>query len=106
VGDFQSGMLASSSLTFFFQLGQRSTHQSVRGGQEDHEAFQHSCPLQAHVSRIEATEASPSRERNRWNFVRTWEKTTDLSKVISLSDIFISPLEDMWEDLCALANAE
>ena len=43
-----------------FKLGQRSAYPAGCGGEEDHEAILYSGPLQAHVSRIEAVEASSS----------------------------------------------
>ena len=77
-----------------FQLGQGSTYQPGRGGQEDNEAIQHSCPLEAHIPRAETAETSSTRECRSWESVFKPDMT-DVGKVISLSDIFISPLEDM-----------
>ena len=76
------------------QLSKGSTHQSGCGGKEDHETLQHSGPVEAHIPRIEASQASAPRKRERLKRSRCTSKIDNL-QVISLSDIFISPLEDM-----------
>lgn len=75
------------------QLGQRSTHRAGGGRQKDHEAFQHPRAFEADLSGTQTSEAPSTRECMYW--VLSGDQRTDLAKVISLSDIFISPLEDM-----------
>ena len=76
------------------QLRKGSAHQSGCRSQEDYEAFQHSRPLQAHIPGIETPQAPAPRECKRWVDPESKSKI-DPFQVISLSDIFISPLEDM-----------
>ena len=77
------------------QFGEGSAHQPGRGDQEDHEAFQHSGPVEAHLPRVEAAQAPKTRER--MDNIRQVHSRRLLTadQIISLSDIFISPLEDM-----------
>jgi len=78
------------------QLGQGPAHQPGRGDQEDHEALQHSRALEAHIPRAEAAQAPQARECGHPPMRQTMGADFDVGQIISLSDIFISPLEDMY----------
>jgi hypothetical protein len=45
------------------QFRKGSTHRRIRCDQEDHEALQHACPLETHLSRAETSQAHPTRKR-------------------------------------------
>ena len=80
------------------QFRKGSTHRRIRCYQEDHETLQHSCPLETYLSRAETPQAHPTRKRSSSLTSSTlFPPTNSLSRqIISLSDVFISPLEDMW----------
>lgn len=51
-------LLKLHSLRLGLQLGQRPAHGASRGSEEDYEAFQHSSPIEAYLSRAQASQAS------------------------------------------------
>ena len=84
-------------LIWLAQLCQRSTYWAKCSREENHEAFQHPGPFQENIPRIEAVEAFEARECEFWNARKDIWYNADYLQVISLSDIFISPLEDMYD---------
>lgn len=105
------GPLSQNWLLTDLQLCQRSAHRASRCCQEDYETLQHSCPVKAHLPRAEAAEASQARKRTPIPpdsmlslALRRRSRALTLSQVISLSDIFISPLEDMYVGKSTLAT--
>lgn len=77
------------------QLGEGSAHQPGRGDQEDHEALQYSGFVKAHLPRAEVAQAPETRERMDTTQQLPRQRVLTAAQIISLSDIFISPLEDM-----------
>lgn len=77
------------------QFGQGPAHQPGSRHQEDHEALQHSGPVQAHLPRTQAPQASPPRKCAQ-SIPNHSGANSNAGQIISLSDIFISPLEDMY----------
>jgi hypothetical protein len=45
------------------QFRKGSTHRRIRCYQEDHEALQHACPFETHLSRAKTSQAHPTRKR-------------------------------------------
>lgn len=87
------------------QFRKGSTHWCICCYQEDHETLQHACPLQTHLSRVETSQAHPTRKRPSplTSSVLFLPAYTLSRQIISLSDVFISPLEDMWVSILPLA---
>jgi len=81
------------------QFCKRPTHRRICCHQEDYEALQHAGPLQTHLSRAQAPQAHSTRKRSSElsSLTSSFYSTPILSshQIISLSDVFISPLEDM-----------
>jgi hypothetical protein len=77
------------------QFRKGPAHRRIRGNQEDYEALQHTCPLQTHVSRAQTSQAHPTRKRLSPLPSFLSLPILSLLQIISLSDVFISPLEDM-----------
>lgn len=78
------------------QLFKRSAHGDLCRDQEDHETFQHTSTQQTNLPRAETPQAHSTRERP--SIFLLFERLADIYwgvQIISLSDVFISPLEDM-----------
>lgn len=95
-GVFFCLLARNTALMYCTQFGEGSVDRLVGGDQEDYEALQHTRVEQAHIQGAETLEAHPARK---CSFVTPFncKYWADISvQIISLSDVFISPLEDMY----------
>jgi hypothetical protein len=77
------------------QLGEGSAHGASGGRKEDYEALQHSCACKEDIQRTQAAQAPEARECACPTKMPEM-RSSNTHQIISLSDIFISPLEDMY----------
>lgn len=84
----------------FDQFGAGSIDRATSRRQENHEAIQHTRPVQENIPRIKTVETPATRKC--WSMPLDGDSPprrapkADNLQIISLSDIFISPLEDMY----------
>ncbi|OLL26133.1 Mitogen-activated protein kinase hog1 [Neolecta irregularis DAH-3] len=89
MGAFGLVWFAARRIPLTAQLGQRPACRPARSHQEDHEALFHAGPGKTHIPRAQTAQTPQTRKR------AAVAAPAD-AQIISLSDIFISPLEDIY----------